>query len=261
MNNIKKFINSGKANVLSDEEQDDLCQRYYKSRNILLRNKLLEHNLKLIMSVAWSLSQNPPDDIISEGCLEAVRTIDTWEPGKAKLSSLLYTNVRGVMLNWLVANSKLMRIKSTEQKKMFFNLAKARAKLEAQGKEATPEALSKILSIPIDKITAYLSNSNKKEISLDKSKSSDEGDDSGSMIDDVVGYFPSPEEAVFVKSNIERFNKSISKEQQEVFERRFIDKSTLEEVGLELHCSAENVRKIALKVKDKLEGFVDRRGL
>ncbi|HOJ77891.1 MAG TPA: SigB/SigF/SigG family RNA polymerase sigma factor [Bacillota bacterium] len=80
---IKSDIFIPETNLLSDEELYQLIQRY-RSGEVEAKNIIIQHNLRLVMSIAQRFSgRGEIDDLYQIGCIGLLKAVDKFDPSFA----------------------------------------------------------------------------------------------------------------------------------------------------------------------------------
>lgn len=82
--------NSSFPKPLSEKEEAELIKKYTEDGDQDAKNKLIEHNLRLVAHIVKKYAQNPDesDDLLSIGTIGLIKGINTFVPGKStKLST------------------------------------------------------------------------------------------------------------------------------------------------------------------------------
>jgi len=270
MNLINTFISTGgnKSKVLTTDEEVELTNQYYRTKDVKIRNEIAAHNLRLVIKIANEYPKN--QELISEGCIGLIHGIERFDPTRGyKLSTYVSYWIRAYILNFIVSDARLVKLGTTQsQRKLFFNLSRERAAMEAQGLEVTPEALA-------EKLVVSEKDIKEMEVRMGKDSSLDEPiqeyGSTGSMTskmdlissDDLI-----PDEALssFQKEEILTkefgiFRGSLAPNEKVVFESRMLGEETLQEVGDKLNVSRERVRQLEVRISERLQRFAEAKNL
>lgn len=259
---ISTFVNTGGDNsrILTPDEELDLTTKYFATKDVKLRNKIAAHNLRLVLKIASEYPRN--QELVNEGCIGLVKGIEKFDPSRGyKLSTYVSYWIRAHILNFIVNDARLVKLGTTQaQRKLFFNLRKEKAKLEAQGLEVTPEMLAERLVVS-EKDVKEMETRLGKDASLDEPVGQDQGD-SLSKIDLVTSDAMTPEEALasaeaeeFLQKNLHLFRGGLAENEKVVFESRILQEKTLEEVGDKLNVSRERIRQLESHVLGRFQRF------
>lgn len=250
--------------LLTEAEEKSLTQAYFTSKEPKLREKLVRHNLRLVVKIAYEYRAAHGNlmDLIQEGSIGLMRGVEKFEPERGvPLAHYSATWIRAFMLRFIINNSRLVKIGTTEaQRKLFFNLSKEKAKLEAQGIEITDATLaqhlkveekelvemSKRLSSPDTSIDMDLENANPKILALEAD---------GLQPDDALEQAELRDR---LQERLREFRCGLSIKNALVFDRRLMqdEPDTFEVIGVELGVTRQRVQQIEADIKNKLSTFL-----
>lgn len=270
-NLISSFINSGvnESKLLTVAEEIDLTTRYHATKDVKLRNKIAVHNLRLVLKIA---NDYPPNqELLDEGCIGLIKGIEKFDPTRGyKLSTYVSYWIRAHMLNFIVNDARLVKLGTTQsQRKLFFNLKKERARLEAQGLDVTAEMIAEQLVVSekdVKDMEARLSA----DTSLDEpaGASGNDGGATYSKLDLVTCDAMNPAEALasaekeeVIKKHFAIFRDSLSQSEKVVFESRVLGEETLQVVGDKLNVSRERIRQIESRIEERFKRFAEAKQL
>jgi RNA polymerase sigma-32 factor len=170
--------------LLTREEETELAIRVREKKDQKAAYILVTANLRLVVKIAmdfhryWTKSLL---DLIQEGnvgLLQAVRKFDPYRGIKFSYYASFW--IKAYMLKFIMENWKLVKIGTTQtQRKLFFNLAKERDRLIAQGFDPEPRLLAERLDVKEREIEEMSQRLGSGEVSLN-SPVGDDGSPSGS---------------------------------------------------------------------------------
>lgn len=264
MDLINTFINTGgdKSKLLTVDEEVDLCNRYYRTKDIKLRNEIAAHNLRLVIKIAHEYPRN--QELVSEGCVGLVKGIERFDPTRGyKLSTYVSYWIRAYILNFIVSDARLVKLGTTQaQRKLFFNLSKERAAMEAQGLEVTAETIA-------EKMVVSEKDVKEMEVRMTRDSSLDEpvrdfGPGTTSKIEILVSDGLVPDEALasaqkeeVLAKQFDLFRGSLAANEKVVFDSRMLGDETLQVVGDRLNVSRERIRQIENRITERLQRFAE----
>ncbi len=157
-----------------------LLIKYYESKDIKIRNKIVEKNLGLVYSVAQKVQKScsvPLEDLVQIGCLGLIQAIERYNPEKSKkLSSFAVPFINGYMLMFLRDKDRLVKIPRNIQdiyQKIMRNAKKKGITYEQSARDLTiSELTAKEAAIAHDKIhielpeISYFDNSTIDELEI-----------------------------------------------------------------------------------------------
>jgi len=153
-------------------------------------------------------------------------------------------------------NWKLVKIGTTQaQRKLFFNLAKERDKLIAQGFDPEPRLLAQRLDVKESEVVEMSQRLGGWEVSLDSPAGDDDSreaygavlPDPGKRVDDQISE---AQGRSLLKEKLQEFRATLSGKEAAIFDNRIMAERpmTLQELGDKYHISRERVRQIQGKI-------------
>ena len=136
--------------LLTREEEHQLAIRYREEKDPDAAYKLVTGNLRLVVKIAlefhrmWVMNLL---DLIQEGNIGLMQAVKKFDPYReVRLSSYASFWIRVYILRFILDNWRLVKIGTTQaQRKLFFNLQKEKAKLEALGYSVEPKKLAQYM--------------------------------------------------------------------------------------------------------------------
>ena len=250
----------GQYKILTAEEEKELAKKY-QNGDELAKQKLIEHNLRLVVSIAKRYKNNglSLDDLIqfgNEGLMIAARK---FTPEKeCKFSTYATWWIRQSITRSLADHSRTIRI-PVHMHEIILKVKKATGiyMKENYGELPTEKQLSEILNMPEDKIR--LSRELMQyTVSFSSPIGNEDGDDTlGDIIEDKNISVEADIDYVYMKELARTLlnDKKINDREREVIKLRFgfyDRKYTLQEVGDMLGVTRERIRQIEKKALMKL---------
>jgi RNA polymerase sigma-32 factor len=184
-----------------------------------------------------------------------------------KLSSYAAWWIRAYILRFILNNWRLVKLGTTQaQRKLFFNLRKKRAELEAMGIEPSHAEIAKSLNVPESDVAEMDVRLGSNEKSLDAPV----GDADGRSIA-KVDMMPSagigPEAMMadeeiqsMLKDKLKEFRKTLEGKEKDlaIFDQRLVsdDPKTLQELGDTFKISRERVRQLEQRLLQRLRDYL-----
>ncbi|MBU1240391.1 sigma-70 family RNA polymerase sigma factor, partial [Myxococcota bacterium] len=185
--------------LLSPEEEQHVAQEYIRTRKPELARRLVTANLRLVVKIAheYHKSHNNLIDLIQEGNVGLLMAVDKFDPLRGvKLSTYSSWWIRAYILKYLLNNSRLVKIGTTQaQRKLFFNLNKQQEYLKSKGIVPTSDNIAEALDVPVAAVEEMQKRLNASDLSLSTPLRSDEGS-SRTIMDTMEDSGSSPEEIV-----------------------------------------------------------------
>ena len=149
----------------------DVALRFRATADPRLAARLITANLRLVVKIAKQYRgvHSNLSDLVQEGNMGLVQAVKRYDPSRGvKLSAYAAWWIRAYMLQFVVANYRLVRLGTTQaQRKLFFNLRKERRKLERQGFEVKPKHLAAALNVREDEVVEMQRRLDGAEVSVD----------------------------------------------------------------------------------------------
>ena len=254
---MNHLISLKKYPLLSDKEERELTLKYFESRDDLLRNKLIQHNMRLVIKAAhqYCYKYTNISDVIQEGYIGLLKGIEAYDPHRGvKLSDYAYHWIKAYIMKFIINNAHLVKIGTTKaQKKLFFSLTKTKTKYMSNGVEPTPEMLAKHLGVKVKEVvdmeqrmSGTLSIDNDNSISFAENKSN---------TDELLQL---EEQKSIINNIMPLYLNKLSERNRDIFKRRIMaeDPETLEEIGNSYGLTRERIRQVESDLKISFKKFL-----
>ena len=150
-------VNTARLNVLSQAEMDMLLRRA-KEGDEAARQKLIEGNLRLVLSVIQKFDKRgeSPDDLFQVGCIGLIKAIQNFDPTKqVRFSTYGVPMIAGEVRRYLRDNSAIRVSRSIRD--VAYRVLQCKEALTVQlGREPTLEEISKELGLPDAEVSEAL---------------------------------------------------------------------------------------------------------
>ena len=211
----------------------------------------------------------PVSDLISEGNIGLMKAVKKFEPERGfRLSTYAMWWIKASVTEHILRSWSLVKLGTmAAQKKLFFSLRKAKARLQIlDAGELDPEqaeALAKQFGLSADDILNMNRRMSARDYSLNAPVSED--GDSVEFVDTLVDESPSPEAIVAQREEAGIRNEMLQaalaelpeRERHIFVERRLKDDPvTLEQLGEEYGISRERVRQLEVRAFEKVQKAV-----
>jgi RNA polymerase sigma-32 factor len=254
--------------LLTPEEEHQLAVNYQEDRDKEAAYKLITSNLRLVVKIAlefhraWTMNIL---DLIQEGNIGLMQALKKFDPHHGiKLSSYASFWIRAYILRFILDNWRLVKIGTTQaQRKLFFNLKKEKAKLEALGYAAEPKQLAEAMGVKEKEVIQMDQRMSNWEASLDTPL---RGDDERSLMD----VLPQKEERIdktlakremqaLVNTKLKEFKKTLKNKELYLYEHRLLaeNPATLQEIGDNYGITRERARQIEEKLLRKIKTYLE----
>lgn len=254
--------------LLTPEEERDLAVRYAETGDVEAAKQLVTSNLRLVVKIAYDYRQAHRNllDLVQEGNIGLMQAVKKFDPYKGvKLSSYAAWWIRAYMLRYILNNFRLVKLGTTQaQRKLFFNLKKEKARLEAMGIEPSPEIIAERLGVTESEVVSMDRRLSAGDASLDKPIVSDEGR-SMSRIDLLESEDERFDETIAreqienrLRDKIYEFGATLKEKEKVIFEQRLLAEEplTLQQIGDAEGVSRERIRQIEKRLIGKLRDYL-----
>ena len=150
-------VNTSRLNILSQEEMDTLLRRA-KSGDEGAREKLIEGNLRLVLSVIQRFDKRGenPDDLFQVGCIGLIKAISNFDPDKqVRFSTYGVPMIAGEVRRYLRDNSAIRVSRSIRD--IAYRVLQCKEAMTARiGREPTMEEIAKELDLPTEDVSHAL---------------------------------------------------------------------------------------------------------
>jgi RNA polymerase sigma-32 factor len=207
-------------------------------------------------------------DLVQEGNIGLMQAVKRYDPYRGvKLSSYAAWWIRAYILRFILNNWRLVKLGTTQaQRKLFFNLRKTRAELQAMGIDPTNAEVAKSLNVPESDVAEMDVRLQASEKSLDAPVGDNEGR-SISKIDTMASTSDGPETLVadeemqaLLKEKLAEFRKTLVGKEKElaIFDERLVadEPLTLQELGDRFGISRERVRQLEQRLTSRLREYL-----
>jgi len=261
--------------LISREEERELAIKIREQNDDKAAYKLVTANLRLVVKIAMDFHRYWTKnllDLIQEGNLGLLQAVRKFDPYRGiKFSYYASFWIKAYILKFIMDNWKLVKIGTTQsQRKLFFNLAKERDKLSAEGFAPELKLLAERLDVKEEEVVEMTQRLGGWEVSLSSPVG---GDDSRESFD---AFLPDPGIAIdeqisevqsrkLLLKSLGEFRKTLSGKEADIFDNRIMAEKplTLQDLGDKYHISRERIRQIQEKIiknikkwlKEKIPNF------
>jgi RNA polymerase sigma-32 factor len=244
--------------------------KFLENQDSATAARLVTANLRLVVKIAYEYRRAYKNimDLIQEGNIGLMQAVKRYDPYRGvKLSSYAAWWIRAYILRFILNNWRLVKLGTTQaQRKLFFNLRKKRAELQAMGIEPTNEEVAKALNVPENEVADMDVRLQASEKSLDAPVGDAEGR-SIAKVDMMPSTAEGPETLMadnelqgLLKEKLAEFRKTLVGKDKElaIFDERLVSDEplTLQELGDRFGISRERVRQLEQRLTGKLREYL-----
>jgi RNA polymerase sigma-32 factor len=256
--------------MLAPDEEFMLAKRWQERQDSDAAEKLVTSHLRLVARIAMGYRGYglPIGEVISEGNVGLMQAVKRFDPDKGfRLATYAMWWIRASIQEYILRSWSLVKMGTTAaQKKLFFNLRRAKSQLQALDEgDLKPEHVKKIatkLGVPEEDVV----NMNRRlggDASLNAPIRAES--ESGEWQDWLVDDTPTQEDRLVEDEELKRRKSYLSSamsvlndRERRVFEARRLaeDPSTLEQLSEEFGVSRERIRQIEVRAFEKVQKAV-----
>ncbi len=256
--------------VMTAEQTHELAAKFVQTQDPALAAQLVTANLRLVVKIAYEYRRAYKNimDLIQEGNIGLMQAVKRYDPYRGvKLSSYAAWWIRAYILRFILNNWRLVKLGTTQaQRKLFFNLRKKRAELQAMGIDPTDAEIAKRLNVPESDVTEMDQRLSSSEKSLDAPVGDSEGR-AIAKVDMMPSAAEGPETLMadgelqaLLKDKLNDFRKTLVGKEKElaIFDSRLVSDEplTLQELGDKFGISRERVRQLEQRLTSRLRDFL-----
>ena len=256
--------------LMTPEQTHELAVKFLETQDPAIAARLVTANLRLVVKIAYEYRRAYKNimDLIQEGNIGLMQAVKRYDPYRGvKLSSYAAWWIRAYILRFILNNWRLVKLGTTQaQRKLFFNLRKKRAELQAMGIDPTHEEIAKALNVPENEVAEMDVRLQASEKSLDAPVGDAEGR-SIAKVDMMPSSTAGPESLMadnelqgLLKEKLASFRKTLEGKDKDIaiFDQRLVadEPLTLQELGDRFGISRERVRQLEQRLTGKLREYL-----
>ena len=255
--------------MLEPEEEFMLAKRWVDHQDTEAAHKLVTSHLRLAAKIAMGYRGYglPQAEVISEANVGLMQAVKRFDPDKGfRLATYAMWWIRASIQEYILRSWSLVKLGTTSgQKKLFFNLRKAKSKIGAlEEGDLRPENVKQIaqdLSVTEAEVIAMNRRMSGSDASLNAQVGSD-GDGSTSWMDwledddaDVAADYAERDELEARRELMQSAMDALNDREKDILtQRRLRDEPiTLEELSTRYEVSRERIRQIEVRAFEKLQ--------
>jgi RNA polymerase sigma-32 factor len=261
LSEIRKFP------LLDPQEEYMLAKRWKEHEDPQAARKLVTSHLRLVAKIAMGYRGYglPVSEIVAEGNVGLMQAVKRFEPDKGfRLATYAMWWIRAAIQEYILRSWSLVKMGTTAaQKKLFFNLRKAKTKIEAiEEGDMTPEHVATIadqLGVAQDEVVQMNRRLTGPDASLNAPLRSDsESEWQDWLADDTIDQETRMAEREEMGERHDLLTGALGEltdREREIIQARRLqdDPATLEELSQKYGVSRERVRQIEVRAFEKLQ--------
>jgi len=251
---------------LTKEEELRLFEEYRAHGDRDAAVKLIMANLRVSVSIASEYLHTGADhmDLIQEGNVGLMHAIKKFDPAKnVRFYAYAAWWSRAYILRYLLNTYRLVKIGTTQdQRKLFYNLKKEKAKLEREGFAPDTKLLADRLNVRERDIIEMDQRLGNWELSLDQPL----GDNQDSSLFDVIPsqQVPADEQLgqeqllKLFRTKLAEFTKTLEERDEDILRNRILSDNplTLDDLGAKYGITKERTRQLEARIIKRLRDYI-----
>jgi RNA polymerase sigma-32 factor len=276
MQEIRKFP------MLESEEEYMLAKRWVEEQDTEAAHRMVTSHLRLAAKIAMGYRGYglPQSEIISEANVGLMKAVKRFDPEKGfRLATYAMWWIRASIQEYILRSWSLVKMGTTSaQKKLFFNLRKAKSRIGAlEDGDMHPDKVKRIatdLGVSEDEVVAMNRRLSGGDASLNAMVGSSDGESSMEWQDwledtdaDQAGDYEYRDELETRKELLQQAMSVLNDREQDILRKRRLSETvvTLEDLSEEYNVSRERIRQIEVRAFEKLQlkmrDLADKKGL
>ena len=256
--------------ILSAEEEYECATKWVQYGDTVAAEKLVASHLRLVVSVAYDFKNYgiPVGDLIASGNMGLMQALQKFDPEKGfRFSTYAMFWIRAEIYETILDNWSIVKIgTSANQKRVFFNLARAKRALGIMDNNLSDEQTKQIaeyLDVPENDVKRMATRVGARDVSLNAPAHNDE--DANEIITNMTDNRPSIDETMeqieFRRRGYEMLHRHLAelpqRDREILMARRLTEPvSTLESLSQKYGISRERVRQIEERAFKKLRDAI-----
>lgn len=260
-----------KIPILTAEEEYEYATQWVKNHDAAAAEKLVASHLRMVVSVAYDFKNYgiPVGDLIASGNMGLMQAVQKFDPEKGfRFSTYAMFWVRAEIYETILNNWSIVKIgTSANQKRVFFNLARAKRALGIMDNNMSDEQTKQVaeyLNVPENDVKRMATRIGARDVSLNApAHSNDEGstDILSNLADNKMNIEEGLERLEFRRRGYELLRKhleALPERDREILKARRLSDPvvTLESLSQKYGISRERVRQIEERAYKKLSDAI-----
>jgi RNA polymerase sigma-32 factor len=253
--------------ILSADEEYEYASKWVKNQDNNAAEKLLVSHLRLVVSVAYDFRNYgiPVQELVASGNMGLMQALQKFDPEKGfRFSTYAMFWIRAEIYETILNNWSIVKIgTSANQKRVFFNLARAKRALgimDGNLSETQAEQIANYLSVPAEDVKRMSTRIVARDLSLNapaRSTEQDGADMLSNLSDSKTDIVENVERSEFMRRGSALLKKHLAdlpeRDRDILRARRLIEPAlTLDALAKKYKISRERVRQIEERAYNKL---------
>ena len=251
---------------LSKEEELLLFKEHQVHGNRDAAMKVILANLRVSVAIAAEYLHTGADhmDLIQEGNIGLLQAIKKFDPTKnVRFYAYAAWWARAYILRYLLNTYRLVKIGTTQdQRKLFYNLKKEKAKLEREGYVPDTKLLADRLNVRERDVVEMDQRLGNWELSLDQPI----GEEQDGTLMDILPAQETPADEqladtqlkTLFRQKLAEFIKTLDEREEDILRNRILSETplTLEDMGVKYGITKERTRQVEARIISRLRDYI-----
>lgn len=256
--------------ILTAQEEYEYAKNWVKNQDKVAAERLVASHLRLVVSVAYDFKNYgiPVGDLIASGNMGLMQALQKFDPDKGfRFSTYAMFWIRAEIYETILNNWSIVKIgTSANQKRVFFNLARAKRALGIMDNNLSDDQTKQIaeyLDVPENDVRRMSTRVTARDVSLNAPAHSDNEtrDVLANMPDEKTNIQESIEQMEFRRRGYELLQRHLAElpeRDREILRARRLSEpvATLESLSQKYGISRERVRQIEERAFNKLRAAI-----
>lgn len=256
--------------ILSAEQEYEYATKWIQNKDETAAEKLLVSHLRLVVSVAYDFRNYgiPVQELVASGNMGLMQALQKFDPERGfRFSTYAMFWIRAEIYETILNNWSIVKIgTSANQKRVFFNLARAKRALGIMDNNLNSEQTKQIadfLNVSENDVSRMATRVGARDVSLNSPAHNDPDahDILSNLSDDKIGIEDNIEQLEFKKRGYELLRKHLAElpeRDREILRARRLSEpvETLESLSQKYSISRERVRQIEERAYQKLRDAI-----
>lgn len=256
--------------ILTAQEEYEYAKNWVKNQDKVAAERLVASHLRLVVSVAYDFKNYgiPVGDLIASGNMGLMQALQKFDPDKGfRFSTYAMFWIRAEIYETILNNWSIVKIgTSANQKRVFFNLARAKRALGIMDNNLSDDQTKQIaeyLDVPENDVRRMSTRVTARDVSLNAPAHSDNDarDVLANMPDEKTNIQESIEQMEFRRRGYELLQRHLAElpeRDREILRARRLSEpvATLESLSQKYGISRERVRQIEERAFNKLRAAI-----
>ena len=270
-NGLAQYIQTiQKIPILTAEEEYEYASKWVKNHDNIAAEKLVASHLRLVVSVAYDFKNYgvPMGELIASGNMGLMQALQKFDPEKGfRFSTYAMFWIKAEIYETILDNWSIVKIgSSANQKRVFFNLARAKRALGIMDNNMSDDQtkmVAEYLDVPENDVKRMATRISARDVSLNAPMRNDEEsmDVLSNMADNRENIAETVENMEMRRLGYDLLKKHLAtlpeRDRQILVARRLTDPAlTLEALSQKYKISRERVRQIEERAFEKLRNAI-----